>query len=105
MKDLQTEDSGSNFLNIFRHDPESLLPLSKELVSYQGHFSFSLKGLVLVELNELFHSNIYTTTKPHYVHLFKYEDSKSMIPNPGCTITWNPNPAGIALNAEKNYVI
>lgn len=43
-------------------------------------------------------------TKTHYIHLFEYEDSKSMVLNPEWTISWNPNPAGIVLNAEVNNV-
>lgn len=43
-------------------------------------------------------------TKNHYIHLFKYEDSKSKVLNPESTITWNPNSAGIPLSAEINYV-
>lgn len=43
-------------------------------------------------------------TKNHYIHLFKYEDSKSKVLNPEWTITWNPNSAGIPLSAEINYV-
>lgn len=94
----------SNFLNVFRQVPERLLPFSTELVAHWEYFSFSLKGLILVQLDELFHYDIHIMTKNHYIHLFYYKDSKSMVLNPGCTVTWNPNPAGIVLNAELNYV-
>ena len=79
---METEDSSSNFLKVFRQVPESLLPFSTELVSHWGHLSFSLKGLSLVQLDELFHYDIYIMTKTHYIHLFEYEDSKSMVLNP-----------------------
>lgn len=58
-EDLETEDSSSNFLKVFRQVPENFLPFSIELISHRGHFSFCLKGLSLVQPDELFHYDSY----------------------------------------------
>lgn len=76
----------SYFLNVFRQVLERLLPFSTQLVAYWEHFSFFLKGLFQVQLDEFFHVDIYIMTKNHYTYAFKYGDSKSMVLNLGCTI-------------------